>query len=80
MDEIVRDIVAEQGKLAVPMASVADSQDLYSVGLTSHATVNVMLAIEDRFAIEFPDEMMTKSTFATMNSIVEAVRSLAFAT
>ena len=30
--------------------------DLYLLGLTSHATVNVMLALEDEFEIEFPEQ------------------------
>ena len=35
--------------------------DLYAAGMTSHASVNVMLALEDAFDIEFPDELLTKS-------------------
>lgn len=76
MDEVVRQIVARYGRLTVPIDGLAGDEDLSSVGLTSHAAVNVMLAIEDRFAVEFPDELMSKKTFASLDSILEAVRSL----
>ena len=51
--------------------------DLFALGLTSHAAVNVMLAVEDRFAIEFPDAHMSKNTFSTLDSIAATVRELA---
>lgn len=74
MDEVVREIIALQGRLSVPIDQVAGADDLYAVGVMSHTAVNVMLAIEDRFAIEFPDALMSKSTFATVDALAAAVR------
>ncbi|GAA1077800.1 acyl carrier protein [Tsukamurella spumae] len=76
MEEPIREIVARHGRLARAMSDVAGGDDLYALGLTSHAAVNVMLAIEDRFAIEFPDSDMSKNTFGTLDSIVATVRRL----
>lgn len=76
MDEVIRSIVAAHGRLTRPIAEIAGGDDLYALGLTSHAAVNVMLAIEDRFMIEFPDEAMTKNTFNTLDSIAATVRTL----
>jgi acyl carrier protein len=58
--------------MAVDPTGIDGDACLYELGLTSHASVNVMLALEDEFDIEFPDEALKKSTFASIASI-EAV-------
>ena len=75
MKERVRRIVMDHGRLSV--ASLSDADDLYRAGMTSHSSVNVMLALESEFDIAFPDEMLTRETFATIDAIVGAVGSLA---
>jgi acyl carrier protein len=35
-----------------------------------------MLALEDAFDIEFPDELLTKHTFSTLSTIRDAVAGL----
>jgi acyl carrier protein len=52
-DEI-RQIVKDHGRLPVDVDTLAGDADLYEAGMTSHASVNVMLALEDRFGVEFP--------------------------
>ena len=47
MEETIRTILAEYGHLPVEMDKIRDEDDLYQVGMTSHASVNVMLALED---------------------------------
>lgn len=76
VDEAIRSIVAMHGRVTRPIAEIAGGDDLYALGLTSHAAVNVMLAIEDRFMIEFPDSVMTKNTFGTLDSLAATVRAL----
>lgn len=72
----VRDIVAQHGRLGVPISDLADDGDLYSAGLTSLATVGLMLALEDAFDIEFPDAMLSRKTFASIASLAAAVETL----
>jgi acyl carrier protein len=72
----IRDILAAHGRLAVDAQSVEDDADLYELGLTSHASVNVMLALEDEFDVEFPDEDLKKATFATVGSLEAVVSKL----
>jgi acyl carrier protein len=72
----VREIVAEHGRLSVDVASLSDSDSLYEAGMTSHASVNVMLALEDAFDVEFPDEMLKRSVFESVASISEAIAKL----
>jgi acyl carrier protein len=49
----IRDILREHGRLAQDVAALSDQSDLFEAGLTSHASVNLMLALEDHFQIEF---------------------------
>lgn len=69
-------VLTDHARMAVPATSLAPHADLYAAGMSSHASVNVMLALEDAFDLEFPERMLRKSTFATVESICEAVREL----
>jgi acyl carrier protein len=44
--------------------------------MTSHASINVMLALEEHFDVEFPDRMLTRSVFASVGSIADAIAEL----
>ena len=76
MNEVIRAILNDYGRLSVDVASLRDDADLYAAGMTSHASVNVMLALEDHFDIEFPDQMLTPAVFESITSIEAAVRTL----
>lgn len=76
MDETIRSILAEHGHLPVDAATIGDDVDLYQAGMTSHASVNVMLALEDEFDIEFPESMLRKSTFESIAAIRGALGEL----
>ncbi|MDX6684537.1 MAG: hypothetical protein QOF86_665 [Baekduia sp.] len=76
MSSAVREIVKEHGRLAVDIESLSDDASLYEAGMTSHASVNVMLALEDAFDVEFPDEMLKRSVFESVGSISEALGRL----
>jgi acyl carrier protein len=69
MDEAIRAILAEHGHLPVDVEKLRDEDDLYQAGMTSHASVNVMLALEDEFDTEFPEAMLRKSTFESIAAI-----------
>lgn len=75
-DVAVRSILSEYSKLSVDMSTLSNDSDLYDAGLTSLTTVNVMLAIEDHFDIEFQDHMLARSTFQSIDSLVAAVEEL----
>jgi len=77
MRETVRELVAQHGRLAVDAETLGDDDDLYRAGLTSHASVNLMLALEDAFDVEFPDRMLRRQTFASVAAICEGLSELA---
>jgi acyl carrier protein len=56
--------------------TLPETADLYQAGMTSHASVNVMLALEGEFEIEFPDHMLKRSVFESIAAMREAISSL----
>jgi acyl carrier protein len=72
----IRDVLASHGRLAVDVSALDDRDDLYAAGLTSHASVNVMLGLEDAFDIEFPEHLLRKTTFSSVASIRGALGEL----
>ncbi len=72
----VRQVLEDSARLSVPVEELADDADLYAAGLSSHASVSVMLSLEDAFDIEFPDRMLTRSVFASIASMAAAVHEL----
>ncbi len=76
MDDQIRQILASHGRIPVDVASLGDEDDLFGAGMTSHANVNVMLALEDAFDVEFPEAMLRRDTFASVAAIRRAVAAL----
>lgn len=72
----IRNVLRDHARLPVDVESIEDGADLFQAGLSSHASVNVMLALEDSFDIEFPDAMLRRSVFETIASIAGAVTEL----
>lgn len=76
MNDQIRRIIADHGRLPVDAHTLDDHADLYQAGMTSHASVNVMLALEDAFDVEFPDAMLKRSIFESVASIAAALMEL----
>ena len=74
--ETIREVVAAHGRLRVDVATLDDDADLYEAGLTSLSTVNLMLALEERFDVEFLDRMLKRRTFQSIRSLSEAIGEL----
>ena len=73
MKDEIRQVIREHGHLSVDIDSLGDGDDLYQAGMTSHASVNVMIALEDTFDIEFLDSMLKRSVFESVSSISAAL-------
>ena len=76
MIETLRQLIDKHARLPVKAATLAASQDLYAAGLTSFAAVQLMLALEEAFDIEFPERMLNRRSFATMDSISACIGEL----
>jgi acyl carrier protein len=69
----IRELIAQHARLAVDVDTLADDASLYEAGMTSHATVNLMLALEGSFDVEFPDSMLRRSVFESVAAIEAAL-------
>lgn len=81
MNQTIRSLVAKFGGLSIDVGQIADDADLYTTGLSSFASVQLMLALEEAFDIEFPDNLLNRKSFAsiaaiekTLNMIMDARR------
>lgn len=72
----IRSVLQEHGRLSRPAEHLDDDADLYQAGMTSHASVNVMLALESAFEVEFPDRMLKRSVFTSIATIRDALAEL----
>jgi acyl carrier protein len=72
----IRALIAEHGRLLVDVGRLRDDSDLYEAGLTSLSTVNLMLAIEEHFDVEFLDRMLGRKTFGTIGTLAAAIAEL----
>lgn len=76
MTDAIRAILKDHASLSAGAEALAEDADLYAAGLTSHATVNVMLALEDHFGVEFPERLMRRRSFESIAAIRAAIEEL----
>jgi acyl carrier protein len=72
----IRTILRDHARLSTDAEKLGDQDDLYQAGMTSHASVNVMLALEGHYDVEFPDRMLKRSVFESVAAIRAAVEEL----
>lgn len=75
-DSQIRHVLREHGRLNQDACQLDATADLYQSGMTSHASVNVMLALEGAFDVEFPDHMLKRSVFGSIEAIRQALNQL----
>ena len=76
MRDRVRTIVGSLNLLPVPVDGLSDDDNLFDAGMTSFGSVQLMLAVEEEFDIEFPNSLLTRKTFATLGGLMSAVEQL----
>jgi acyl carrier protein len=76
IDEQIREVLTDSGRLAVSVGSLDSEADLFTVGLDSLAIVNVLMSLEERFDIELPDELLSRRSFSSIATIEEIITNL----
>ena len=76
MKQTIRTLLSKHGNLPVAIESVADGADLYDAGLSSFASVQVMLALEEEFDIEFPEHLLNRKSFSSVEAIEAALTEI----
>lgn len=76
MNESIRTLLAKLGGLPVAVETLADEADLYAAGLSSFASVQLMLGLEEAFDMEFPDHLLNRKSFASIAAIEATVATI----
>jgi acyl carrier protein len=76
MIEEIRSLLKQNPMITCDVDKLSDDDNLYEAGLTSFASVQMMLALEEEFDIEFPEAMLTRRTFSSLANIADAVSQL----
>ncbi|GJD77538.1 acyl carrier protein [Methylobacterium gregans] len=74
--EAIRNILARNEALAPIAGEISEDENLFDKGLDSFGSVQLMLALEEHFDVEFPDHLLSRKSFSTIRSIRETVSSL----
>lgn len=76
VEQRVRSVLTARGKMPIDVSQLDATASLYDAGMTSHSTAKVMLGLEDQFDLEFPDELLERSVFDRITTIVDAIEKL----
>ena len=74
--EQIKELLAQHARLLVDVNQLHEDSDLYQAGLTSLSTVNLMLALEEHFDVEFLDRMLGRKTFGSIGALNAAIAEL----
>jgi acyl carrier protein len=72
----VRRVVESSAQIAADVASLDPDVNLYDAGMSSRASVAVMIALEGEFDLEFPDELLNRNVFESIASIAAAIEKI----
>lgn len=72
----VREILRAKSGLGDSVLTMPASEDLWQQGMSSMASVAVMVALEEAFSVKFPQEKLRHATFGSITNIVTCVHDL----
>lgn len=76
LEQDIAEIVTTVGRVDGEPGSLDPRANLFDLGMSSFHAVQVMLALEDRFQIQFPDEFLRKEHFATIQALGSAIQAI----
>ena len=76
MSDRIRTIIKDYAGLSTDVDALPEDADLFQAGMTSHASLSVMLALEEAFDVEFHDSMLKRNIFSSISSIGTALGEL----
>ncbi|MFE1781511.1 acyl carrier protein [Streptomyces sp. NPDC059506] len=74
--ERVRKVLLSVLGASLDVSRVDPGADLWEAGMDSLLSVSLLVALEDEFDVEFPDELLTRETFSSVERITAAVDTL----
>jgi acyl carrier protein len=68
----IRDLIAENSELELTEA-ISDDDDLFAAGMQSLDCVRILVAVEDEFEIEIPNDRIDRSIFSSVSNLSATV-------
>ncbi len=72
-------IIEQETKLHIQESRLRVETNLYELGLTAFDTIRVLVAIERAFRVEFPREMLTRQSAASVGAIIAILQAIQLA-
>lgn len=73
----IRQILKAHGRLRCDPEALSEHDNLFAAGMSTHASVSVLFALEDEFELEFPDQMLCWPFFESIGTLASAISHLA---
>ncbi|QGM96136.1 acyl carrier protein [Methylocystis parvus] len=73
MFAIIRRVIDQEARLAVPAADLTPGADLYKLGLTPYSAVRILLALEREFEVELPRGLLKRETMQSIDAVARAL-------
>jgi acyl carrier protein len=64
LDDRIRSVLQKTVNLSTPVAELTKEANLYHAGLSSFDLVNLLVALEAGFNVDFPNSLMQRETFS----------------
>lgn len=74
MLESIQRLIDQKAYLSAPARQLAANADLYRFGLTPFTAIQLMVALEKEFNIEFPKQMLNRHSMSSINAIRSRIR------
>lgn len=75
IEQEIGQIVSTLGNVQLPETELLLDTDLFELGMSSYNAVQIMIALEERFSIQFPDELLKREHFSSIRKLAAAVNS-----
>lgn len=73
MENKIRKVLEQYADLSIDVATLDIDDNLYEAGLTSRASVAVMLGLENEFNFEFSEDSLNRQVFSSINNLIKAI-------
>lgn len=73
MESKIRKVLEQYADLSIDVATLDIDDNLYEAGLTSRASVAVMLGLENEFNFEFSEDSLNRQVFSSINNLIKAI-------
>lgn len=76
LEDAIREVLARVLNSEIDINALDEADSLYDAGMNSHASVRLMLALEEELDVEFPASLLRRSTFTSIRSVKAALEHI----